>query len=477
MIPILYEKDETAFVSNGLGRLRDITSATVTEERNGVYELDFEYNVNGAHFDELIPGRFVAVEHDDTGDVQPFEIVSYSEPIDGNVFFHCQHISYKQSKLTVSGTNINSLADAFEMLKGSTPANPFVYWTDKTSLGYMASADGVPRSVRSILGGVEGSILDTYGGEYEWDKYLVKLYRARGEQKDITIRYGVNLTDYTNEVDYADSYTAVIPYWTGDDGNGGTAIVKGSMISSGAASYDGATQCVPLDLSDKFQTQPTTAQLEDMASSLLSSQQPYLPAQTIKVNFVRLQDTEEYRRFAPLMSCKLCDTINVEFPRYKMSGRFKIVKTVYDVLRERYDEMELGTLSTSLSEALGVSGDSPLKETQGVRITDSGTSGIWSWRKWSDGTVECWGRTNTQSYVVTNPFVNGWYASLGSISFPSGLFTNAPTLQATRTNTGGGSALIFLSCYNLTASGFNGYVSATSSGTYDCQFSFYAIGK
>ena len=358
MIPILYEKNETEFASNGLGRLRDIITCKCTEERNGVYEVDFDYPVSGSHYEDIQAGRYIAVEHDDTGDVQPFEIVSYTEPINGVVSFHCQHISYKQSRLTASGTNINSLADALSMLRNATPNNPFTYWTDKTSTGYMASADGVPRSVRSFLGGVEGSILDAYGGEYEWDKWLVKLHTARGDYKDITVRYGVNLTEYSNEVDYSGSYTAVIPYWTGDDGNGGTVVVKGNMVESGASSFDGRVNCVPLDLTEKFQSRPTTAQLESMASSVMASEQPYLPAQTIQVSFVRLQDTNEYSQYASLMTCRLCDTINVEFPRYKMSGKFKIVKTVYDVLLERYEEMELGTLSTTLSEALGISGDS-----------------------------------------------------------------------------------------------------------------------
>ena len=55
------------------------------------------------------------------------------------------------------------------------------------------------------------------------------------------------------------------------------------------------------------------------------------------------------------MQCKLCDTINVIFPDYNATGRFKIVKTVWNVLKDRYDSMELGDLSTSLSEALGIS--------------------------------------------------------------------------------------------------------------------------
>ena len=360
MIPILYESDETAFVSNGLGRLRDITEATVTEERNGVYELDFSIPVNGLHYEDVQLGRIVAVEHDDTNDIQPFDIVSCSRPINGIVSFHCQHISYRQSKITTSGTNINSLYDALRMLENSSPSNPFSYWTDKGSLGYMAAADGVPRSVRSLLGGVEGSILDAYGGEYEWDKFLVKLHESRGEHKDITIRHGVNLSEYEEEIDYSGSYTACIPYWTGDNGSGGNLVVKAPMVDSGAILPDGRVACVPLDLTEKFESQPTVAQLTNMAQSVMASQQSYLPAQTVKVSFIRLQDTEEYKEYAPLMECRLCDTINVVFPRYNMSGSFKIVKTVYNVLTERYEEMELGTLSTSLSEALGISGDSDL---------------------------------------------------------------------------------------------------------------------
>ena len=113
MIPILYDKTETAFISNGLGRLRDCISCVVTEERNGIYECDFEYPITGAHYNEITLGRVVGVTHDDTGDIEPFDIVSYSKPIDGVVTFHCVHISYRLSYMTVAASNINSLADAF----------------------------------------------------------------------------------------------------------------------------------------------------------------------------------------------------------------------------------------------------------------------------------------------------------------------------------------------------------------------------
>ena len=133
MIPILYEKTEMGFTSNGLGRLRDCISCIVTEERNGIYECDFEYPVDGAHYDLIQIGRIVCVTHEDSDDMQPFDIVSFTKPINGVVTFHAVHISYRQSYMTATGTNINSLADAFTLFSNaSPPPNPFNYKTDKT---------------------------------------------------------------------------------------------------------------------------------------------------------------------------------------------------------------------------------------------------------------------------------------------------------------------------------------------------------
>ena len=352
MIPILYEKDEKLFTSNGLCRLRDTISAVVTEERNGIYECDFEYPVTGANYDLIQCGRIVGVQHDDNGDVQPFDIVSYSKPIDGIVTFHAVHISYRQSYMTVKTTTCNSLADAYTMIRTGTPNNPFTYWTDKTSTGFLACADGTPRSVRQILGGVEGSILDTYGGEYEWNRFQVLLHNSRGVQRDFTIRYGVNMLDYSDELDYSESFTSVMPYWT--DGNN---FVVGDCVDSGFPSYTGRDECVPLDVSDKFESKPTKAQVESMASSMIGD--AYLPQQTVTVEFARLQDLG-YKDLENLYKCNLCDTVKVVFPRYGMQGTFKIVKTVWDVLQDRYESMELGSLSTTLSEALGVEGGSTI---------------------------------------------------------------------------------------------------------------------
>lgn len=400
MIPILYESTETAFTSNGLGRLRDAISVTVTEERNSVYEADFEYPVDGANYDLIQVGRIIGVTHDESEDIQPFDIVSFTRPIDGKVTFHCTHISYRQSYLTVTGSNINSLADAFTLLGNAEPNNPFTYTTDKTSTGYMSSADGKPKTVRSLLGGTEGSILDAYGGEYEWDKFEVILHESRGRERDFSIRYGVNMLDYNEDYDSSGTYSSCIPYWTD-----GTNVVVGDRQDSGGSTVTGRGECVPLDVSDKFESQPTQAQVEAMGLSVMNANNPMIPSQNIHVEFVRLQDMG-YEEFSNLLDCKLCDTVKVVFPFYNTSGQFKIVKTVWNVLEDRYESMELGDLSVTLAEALGISSGS----SSNTELTYTQTSGI-----------------NT-TYTNTGEGINITYVRSGNVVVAQGHFTTGSNI-------------------------------------------------
>lgn len=362
MIPILFEGNETEFNHNGLGRIHDCGECIVTEERNGIYECDFSVPVTSEDFEQIRVGRIIGVTHDEGGDVQPFDIVSYERPINGIVTFHCTHISYRQSYLTAGQRSIwtlieekvRSLAEAFEYLGRATPTNPFTYITDKESTGLLPCVDGVPKTVRSILGGIEGSILDTYGGEYEWDRFNVILHDRRGTDRDFSIRYGVNMLDYNEEFDVSGTYMACVPYWTD-----GKYTVIGRVQTASNATITNRGECIPLDVSDKFESQPTPEEVEEMGKSVMESQNPTVPLQNIKVEFVRLQDAYEQAELASLMQCRLCDTVKVVFPSYGTSGRFKIVKTTWDVLADRYESMELGDLSVSLAEALGVGSDKP----------------------------------------------------------------------------------------------------------------------
>lgn len=467
MIPILFEKNETAFADNGIGRLRDCISAVVTEERNSIYELDFQYPVNGFNYEKIFCGRIVGVTHDEGGDVQPFEIVSVTRPINGIVSFHAVHLSYRQSQITVRAVGVNSLSAAFNVLKNdATPENPFTYETDITSDSYMAAADGTPRSVRQMLGGVQGSILDTYGGEFEWDNWRVILHSSRGEARDFAIRYGVNLLDYNDDTNYQGTFTSCMAFWKGSDG-----MIVHTIASLDQEGYNGNDIRVPLDLTDKFEEAPSVASLQTEALSYMRRNQTNLPAQSIKVDFVRLSEMGEFSAFQDLLKCRLCDTIKVYFPMYNVSTSFKIVKTEWDVLRGTYESMELGTLSATLSDALGITNG--LDQTviaPADHVVDEGTDGIWTFRKWDSGIAECWGIA-TQTVTTWSAWntYNYYGEPYSQYNYPSGLFKSGtyPVLTASGGTTTG------IANGDIATVGFGGSPSQT--GNYQHTPSLYVM--
>ena len=154
---------------------------------------------------------------------------------------------------------------------------------------------------------------------------------------------------YDEDFDISETYSSCVPYWKNN-----STVVVGDRQYSNALTATGRGECVPLDVTDKFQNQPTKVQVEEMAASIMAASNPNIPKQTIKVEFIRLQDSPEYAEYRNLLYCSLCDSINVIFPYYNTTARFKIVKTVWDVLRNRFESMELGDLSTTLAEALGI---------------------------------------------------------------------------------------------------------------------------
>ena len=117
MIPILYNGDETRFINNGRGRLSDATRCIVTEERNGIYELEIDYPITGVHFEEIKQGRIIAATHDDKHDIQPYEVYRRTVPdLNGIVTFYAHHISYKLNGVTVEPFTASSCAAALPPL-------------------------------------------------------------------------------------------------------------------------------------------------------------------------------------------------------------------------------------------------------------------------------------------------------------------------------------------------------------------------
>ena len=376
MIPILYNGDETRFITNGVGRLSSCTRAVVTEERNGIYELEFDIPISGERFDEIERGMIVACTHDDRQDIQPFKIYGRSVPdLNGIVTFYAHHISYKLSDVVVMPFTAGSAAAALQGISdNSINANPFTFWTDKVTVADYKN--DVPRIARNMLGGEENSILDVFGGgEYEFDLFDVKLYEHRGTDTDVEIRYSKNLISLNETTDDSGSYNAVVPFWTDSEGRMVT-LPEGMLIFEGTepqtayltdhnliiirtetnepieVAYE-VVDAAPMDLSDAFEEAPTEAELREAARSRFERSKAWLPSENLEVDFIQLWQTEEFEEYAALQRVRLCDTVSVYYPAAGIEKvKQKVVKTEYNVLQDRYDSITLGEMQTSLGQAI-----------------------------------------------------------------------------------------------------------------------------
>lgn len=347
MIPILYESNTTSFNTNGIGRLSDAITCIVTEERNGQYELQMTYPLDGALYNDLQVSRIIWAVPSDGEEEQAFRIYKVSRPISGIVTVYAEHISYQLSCVPVSRYSATSAAAAMSGLASHAAVDcPFAFWTDLTTSGDF-SVDA-PAGIRSMLGGTEGSILDVFGGEYKWDNYVVRLYAHRGADNGVTLRYGKNITDLKQEENITNTVTGVYPYWQDSDGNY-VELTQKVVLSANAGNFPYPRVAV-VDCSQEFETQPTQKQLLDWANDYIGKAGIGIPSVSIDVSFVALWQTEQYKDIAPLERMKLCDTITVEYEKLGVSAKAKVISTEYDVLAERYNSIGIGDAKSTLTE-------------------------------------------------------------------------------------------------------------------------------
>lgn len=348
--PILYSSTETVFSNNGLGILGDCVSCEVTEEANGIFELAMQYPMGGIHYEEIADRSIIKAKADQFRDPQLFRVYAISKPMSGIVTILAEHISYDLSGIPVKPFTAGSISLALSGLKSNAVVDcPFDFWTDKDTSGTFSVS--VPSSIRSRLGGVEGSILDVYGGEFGFDNYSVKLYKNRGENRGVSIRYGKNLTDIKQEQNCASVATGVYPYWAGDV-EGNTEVVElPERIINAPGTYD-FVKIRALDLSSEFEEKPTIDQLREKAENYVESNNIGVPRVSLTVSFAQLDQSEEYKDLKLLERVSLFDTVNVEFPALGVSATAKAVKLVYDVLMDRVKSVTLGSVKSNIADTI-----------------------------------------------------------------------------------------------------------------------------
>lgn len=357
MIPILYAASETDFTTNGIGLLTDSVSCTVTEERNGAYEATLVYPAKGHLAEYIAEDAIIKAKANDTDEPQLFRIYSSGKQIGSNTTWNAEHISYELTgnpveRFSISGVNAEQALNS--LLAAAVFKHKYTAISDITTVNKTSIADVV--SVRKALGGVEGSILDTWGGEYHFNNYRIELLKARGTDNSVTIEYGKNLTDAKQERNIANIVTAIFPYakYTpeGKENEVYVSLKEKTLVHAGAADY-AYKRCEIVDFSSEWES--GTIITEDM---LRAKAEAYLekistePDINITLSYAQLKKTKDYKNIQVMENVALCDTVTVRIDKLQIEATAKIVKAKYDSLKERYDTMEIGSVRTNLTKQL-----------------------------------------------------------------------------------------------------------------------------
>lgn len=342
MKPILYESTETAFDTNGLGVLKDCESCIVEEERNGLFTLDMEYPINGKWIREITDRRLILAKPNLEQEPQPFRITRILPSFSGGktvLKVHAVHWSYDLSGIPVAPFAVENLAAAVNAINsGALVHSPFTLTTNKSVTARMDP--NVPYSFRQLLGGIKGSLLDCYGGEYRWGRYEIELLQARGADRGFSIRYGKNMTSLEQERDSSAVYTGVCPYWKNDAGEY-VELPEQIIAAPGEFNF---TKIYILDLSDQFDEQPTAEQLRSRATQYMLDNGIGVPNINTKVTYAqnpRLLD-----------AVHMCDTVQVYYDALGVDATAKVIKTRFDVLKERHEEITLGNAKSSIANTI-----------------------------------------------------------------------------------------------------------------------------
>ena len=354
MIPILYKANTTSFNNAGLGNLDRIIDCKVTENLNGTFELNMQLLRDDALINSVEVGAIICAKPNQTQGSQPFVIEQINKGIDGILEIYATHIGQYRAKLIpILPFTANSLQESLESINTYvTEDNPFTFYTNK-SVNTPFTIEK-PRSLRDLLGGTEGSILDVYGGEYLFDNFNVYLFTKRGrENTNIKIMYGENMTEYMQQdsFSYTKSITGILPYYSKKDGQSTTTVIGDTQYSQ-YVDYYTYHKTIPYDFTDKFpDTVPTKAQLNTLAQQYINNKG--LPQVNIEASFEDITTLPQYNMLLDQVKVlQLGDYVNVINNEYGTNITTRIRQLVYDVLLERYSTISIGDEAQTINDAI-----------------------------------------------------------------------------------------------------------------------------
>ena len=344
----IFDAQETEFTNNGIGVISDAVSCVVEQTINSSFELKMTYPVNGIRYDAMVLRNIITADADPVSGEQPFRIYRITKPLNGIITVYARHIAYDLQGIVDAPFSASSLSDTLSGLaQYASTACPFTFNTDKTVLSSFNLP--VPMSIWDVFSGWQGSLLDTYGGELEIDKWEVYLHNHRGQDRNVTIAYGKNLTSYQQDQNNAAVFTGVFPYWS----NGETTVTLPEQILNAAGVYD-FTRILSLDLTEQFETEPSENDLRTRAQAYMTANDIGVPKISWTISFAQIEQSEEYKNLGILTRVFIGDTVHILFPMYGVTASARAVSVKYNPILLRYESVTLGSVKTSLAQTIAV---------------------------------------------------------------------------------------------------------------------------
>ena len=365
MLPILYASNEINFNNNGLGVLRDTISCKVTEERNGLFEMELTYPVGGWLYDQIKGESIIKAKADNTSkEPQLFRVYKIEKDIDDTIIVNCEHISYKLKDNFIEEMNYTgSIQSIMDNLKNYTafPLNKFEFYSEYMG---MFKVNYSCRNVLNILMGSneEDSLLNLVGNEATVFRDNFKFRIDKKEtNNNVLIAYRKNMTSFKCEEDWSNTCTMIYPYVEvdTDDGEGKKTTkkitIKDKYIISKNADKHADHKVVPVDFKDYFGEgeEITQESLELKAINYFKDSKADMPTLNYSIDLVELSKTEEYKDMGLTENMSCNDNVIVRHELYNLDTTIKIIKTVYDTLAEEYETIELGEIQPDIQSMFG----------------------------------------------------------------------------------------------------------------------------
>lgn len=363
MNPVLYKADERSFRTFGLGEISDAYKVIVTRERNGNYDLYIKYPVNG-HFASVFKEEMkIKSDAGKRTKWQTFEINRIVKNSSEHIEIYARHISMRTSDIAlkpiVKASKVTAEA-ALRLWKESLVGDDvFDVSSDIQTLGNISWEVDKVGSARKALGGVSGSILDVFGGEFEFDNNLIILHKQMGRKAPTVLEYGRNILSVEEERLLDGNYTSVYPFArytpSGEEAHEVLVTLPEHILDSPYLRLYAQRRISLVDFSGKFDDKhpPTAEKLRALGQSYIKSNNIGAPKISTEVSYVDLSHTLDYQDFGVMEEVELCDIIPLYYPQFDITTTTeKVVKVVYDVYTDSNEEITLGTIGQSLSSSM-----------------------------------------------------------------------------------------------------------------------------